>query len=155
MSGNIDEGFWPEPTANVIRALEQFGGWSKYFARSIETIDKEDVICRQSDPNFEDMLVRTRICEQLEKEVMCQARLFRKLYPDKIVSRLENGNELKNKLRVAILKTGWKPDMNPIDLELKEFRKQRKGELTWLRKEKKRLRQKLREQKQRRKERKS
>ena len=151
MGGNIDEGFWQEPTLNVIRSLKQMGGWIKYFARSIETIDNEDIICRRSDPGFLDMLARTRIQEQLEKEVKVCARQFRVEYPDKEI----NDKELKDKLRVALIKTGWEPDMNTIKQELKELRKQEREELSWLRQEKKRLRLSIRERKQRLRQRKS
>ena len=118
-----------KPTLAVCRTLEQRGGWSRLFARSIETREAEDTICSEQDPRFWHFFTVTREEEQFRKEVEECLRQFRAAYPgDKRKAKV-----LKPLLAKALLAEGWRPNISQIKREIQALKKERKEEISWLR----------------------
>jgi len=127
-----------KPTLNVQRALEQFGGWHRMFARSVETREREDTLVTEHDPRFWDMVAVTKMEEQLRKEVDVCITEYRKSYRwDRRTKK-----ELEKAFAKALLESDWEADLDVIKTEIKKLQKERKEELKWLRQSIKRQRRK-------------
>lgn len=118
------------PTLSVRNALRRYGGYSRLFNRSLETREQQDIVWCQKEEGFWEEWRRVRIDECLREEVAKEVKEFRRAYPQ---LKLAKG-DLENRLRSAILRNGWKPPLGKIRKEIAEYKKQRKDEISWLKK---------------------
>jgi len=119
----------PSSWAMVEHHCRVFGGWSKYFGRSGETIDKEVIIGRQKDSDFYSRMERALMESQFRETIEDSIKEFRKAYPEKKVKK----RDLFDKIAVALLESGWKPDQKPILAEIRKSKRERKAEILALR----------------------
>ena len=117
-----------KPTLNVQRALEQFGGWHRMFARSVETREREDTLVTEHDPRFWDVVAVTKMEEQLRKEVEECITEYRKNYR----ADRRTKKQLEKAFAKALLDEGWKPNISAVKREIRQLRKERKEEIQCL-----------------------
>lgn len=117
---------YPEPTASSCKALEERGGWSKWFKRTQESIDNEIIIGAEGQDGFWDLWVEAKRDEQLQEEVRS------------CVKELRKGGDKRDKavlerlMKKALLLAGWKPNEKPILAEMRQLKKEKKEILSWL-----------------------
>jgi len=120
---------YPEPCMRILRALELYHGWSRYWARSPEQRDREEVISRESEGGrFWDVYALALADEQFFKEVDECCKEFRIMYPEKRIAR----KELKEMMIKALTDVGWKPVKKPILQKVAELKRKKKEEIRWL-----------------------
>lgn len=118
---NDDLTFYPSPTLAVTRCLEQFQGWSKYFARSLETIEEQDILMTENEPGFWEVWSRVRSMEYFREEVEETLKAYRKEVRDK-----RGNKELKRLLAKALLQEGWRPPKTKILQEMRAIRREKR-----------------------------
>jgi hypothetical protein len=119
----------PSSWAMVEFHCRVFGGWSKYFARSGETIDKEVIIVRQGDPDFYLRMERALMEAQFREAIESGIKEFRTCFPEKKIKK----RDLFDKIAVALLESGWKPSQKPILEAIRKSKRERKMEILALR----------------------
>jgi hypothetical protein len=109
--------------------MKLFGGWSKFFSRSAPTYDEEVIFRREGDYDFEIAMAMAMTQEQFRADVLEAIEDFRVMYPEKKIKT----KELKDRLALALLQSGWVPKQRPILKAIKDAKKVRKAEIRALR----------------------
>lgn len=118
---------YPSPALSVEMALRRLGGWCRMFRTSQETRDERDILVREGDPDFWRIWVLTRCEEEFRKDLEEAVNFYRSTV---------GVDRPKSKLRADLereLKKTWKPDEKAIRKEMRQIRKAKKEELSWLR----------------------
>lgn len=122
---------YPEPTNSVCRALENMGGWSRYFRMSAPTYDEYHVIAKErSTVDFWTVYARALAEEQLDEAVESAMKVFLRDHKKHPLSA--DRKRLKLELGRALLRNGWKPKITAIKKEVAAKKRERREEIAAL-----------------------
>jgi hypothetical protein len=124
--------WYPTPTWSVCRALENMGGWSRYFNMSAPTYDSYNVVARErSTPDFWILYARALADEQLDEAVLEAIKVFLKEHRGHPLSA--DRERLRMELGRALLRNGWKPKITAIKKEIATKKRERREDIAALR----------------------
>lgn len=123
---------YPTPTNSVCRALENMGGWSRYFRMSAPTYDEYHVIAKErSTADFWVIYARALADEQLDEAVDETMRMFLREHKGHPLSK--DRKKLRIELGRALLRNGWKPKITAIKKEVAAKKRERREDIAALR----------------------
>jgi len=126
----FDYEFQIPPQMKIIEmALRTWGGWNRMFAKSAITWDKENITYRQRDGGFWNEWSKIRSFEYFEEEVEICYREVMAEY-----GKPKDREDLKRRIRKALLGNGWKPPKTKIIREARALRKLYKEQIASLKK---------------------
>ena len=121
---------YPSNMLSVERALKLYGGWSRMFAKSRETWDKENIVIKEGQVGFWETYAQCLADDQFRDAVVEAIQAFRDCYPKIKIAK----KELRKKLAEALLQEGWKPVKTRILKEIRNLRRQKREDIACLRK---------------------
>ena len=120
---------YPNPTAMVINALKQYGGWSRLFRQSASTWDEKNIVYKQNEAGFWVEWAKVRADEEFRKEVIETCKEYKKIYRDG-----KTMAQLKPLMAKALVESGWRPPKTRIINEMRTLKREYKEGMKCLRK---------------------
>lgn len=121
---------YPSTMLAIERALKLYGGWSRLFAKSRDSWDKENIVAKEGQVGFWEEYARCLADEQFKNAVEEAILAFRTEYPQIKIAK----KELRKELARALLQEGWKPVKTRILKEIRSLRKQKREDIACLKK---------------------